>query len=98
MSQQRLSRRRIRDVLRLKYGGGGRSHREIAGILGISHSTVGGYVRRAREAGVSWPLPEGLDDGSLDAALYPARPPSRVPRPEPGTGSGCTGSWRGTRA
>ncbi len=74
--------RKIRDVLRLKYGLG-RSHREIAGILGISHSTVDGYVRRAREAGVSCPLPEGLDDGSLDAALYPARPPSRVPRPEP---------------
>ena len=50
MSQKRLSMRKIRDVLRLKYGLG-RSHREIAAILRISHSTVGSYVRRAREAG-----------------------------------------------
>ena len=49
----------------------------------ISHSTVGSYVRRAREAGVSWPLPDELDDAKLEAALYPATPPSRVRRPEP---------------
>ena len=82
MSQKRLSMRKIRDVLRLKYGLG-RSHREIAAILRISHSTVGSYVRRAREAGVSWPLPDELDEGRLEAALYPPMPPSRVPRPEP---------------
>ena len=34
-------------------------------------------------AGLSWPLPEGLDDAALEAALFPALPPSRVPRPEP---------------
>lgn len=38
---------------------------------------------RAREAGLSWPLPEGLDDAALEAALFPPLPPSRVPRPEP---------------
>ncbi|MDE2796797.1 MAG: IS21 family transposase [Gemmatimonadota bacterium] len=74
--------RKIGDVLRLKYGFG-RSHREIATILRISHSTVGSYVRRAREAGVSWPLPDDLDDAALEAALYPPTPPSRVPRPGP---------------
>ena len=82
MAQKRLSMRKIRDVLRLKYELG-RSHREIAAILRISHSTVGSYVRRAREAGVSWPLPDDLDDAALEAALYPPTPPSRVPRPEP---------------
>ena len=42
------------------------------------------YVRRAVvAAGLSWPLPEGLDDAALEAALFPALPPSRVPRPEP---------------
>ena len=41
------------------------------------------YVRRAAAAGLSWPLPEGLDDAALEAALFPALPPSRVPRPEP---------------
>lgn len=74
--------RKIRDVLRLKYGLG-RSNREIGAMLRISHSTVGSYVRRAREAGVSWPLPDDLDDGRLEAALYPPTAPSRVRRPEP---------------
>ncbi len=74
--------RKIRDVLRLKYGLG-RSNREIAAILRISHSTVGSYLRRAHEAGVSWPLPDDLDDAALEAALYPPPAPSQVPRPEP---------------
>ena len=34
-------------------------------------------------AGFTWPLPGGLDDGALEAALFPAQAPSRVPRPEP---------------
>ena len=77
--------RKIRELLRLKYELG-RSHREIATSLGIANSTVSDYVRRARAAGLSWPLPEGLDDGALEAALFPAPPPSRVPRPEPDWG------------
>ena len=71
MAQKGLSMRKIRDVLRLKYGLG-RSHREIGTILRICHSTVGSYVRRAREAGLSWPLPGELDDRSLEAALVSA--------------------------
>ena len=73
---------KIRDVLRLKYSLR-RSNREIGAILRISHSTVGSYVRRAREAGVSWPLPDDLDDARLEAVLYPPTAPSRVRRPEP---------------
>ena len=74
--------RKIRELLRLKYELG-RSHREIAASLGIANSTVSDYVRRASAAGFSWPLPEGLDDAALETALFPAPPPSRVPRPEP---------------
>ena len=74
--------RKIRELLRLKHELG-RSHREIAGSLGVSSSTVSYSLRRAREAGVSWPLPEGLDDAALEAALYPAPPSSRAARPEP---------------
>ena len=74
--------RKIRELLRLKYELG-RSHREIAAALGVSNSTVSAYASRAAEAGFSWPLPEGLDDAALEAALFPASPPSRVPRPEP---------------
>ena len=71
MARKRLSMRKIRDVLRLKYGLG-RSHREIGTILRISHSTVGSYVRRAREAGVSWPLPDELDDTRLGSGAVSA--------------------------
>ena len=82
MARKRLSMRKIRDVLRLKYGLG-RSNREIGAILRISHSTVGSYVRRVREAGVSWRLRDDLDDARPEAALYPPTAPSQVRRPEP---------------
>ena len=73
---------KTRELLRLKYELG-RSHREIATSLGISNSTVSDYTRRAAAVCFSWPLPEGLDDAALEAALFPALPPSRVPRPDP---------------
>ena len=61
-------------------------HGEIATSLGIAHSTVSDCVRRATAVAFSWPLPEGLDNAALVAALFPAPPPSRVPRPEPDWG------------
>ena len=70
MPKKRLSMRRIREVLRLKHELR-RSHREIARSLGIANSTVSDYVGRARAAGLSWPLPEGLDDAALEGALFP---------------------------
>ena len=97
MTQKRLSMRSIREVLRLKYGLG-RSHRQITAALGIANSTVSLYMSRAAEAGFSWPLPEGLDDAVLEAALFPPQPPSRDVRPEPDpTGRRSTGSFSGTR-
>ena len=77
--------RKVRELLRLKYEPG-RSHREIATWLGIANRTVSDYVRRASAAGVSWALPEGLDDTALEVALFPRPPPSRVRRPEPDWG------------
>ena len=59
MSQKRLSMRRIRELLRLKHEFG-RSHREIAGALGIANSMVSDFARRAAAAGFTWPLEEGL--------------------------------------
>ena len=74
MARKRLSMRKRRGVLRLKYGLG-RSHRKIETMLRISHSTVGSYVRRAREAGVSRPLPDELDDRSLETGAVSGDPP-----------------------
>jgi hypothetical protein len=62
--------RRIREVLRLRHQG--LTERVIARMLGVSNGVVHGYVRRARLAGLNWPLPEGLDDEGLELLLFPA--------------------------
>jgi transposase len=65
--------RKIREVLRLRLGQG-LSQRVVARSVGLSQGAVHGYVARAGRAGLAWPLPEGLDDGQLEALLYPAPP------------------------
>src|SRR5258708_1005530 len=69
MAQQRLPMRKIRDVLRLSAAG--LSKRQIAASLGIGPTAAGACLRRAREAGVGWPLPDDLDDAALERRLYP---------------------------
>jgi hypothetical protein len=61
--------RKIRDVLRLSAAG--LSKRQIAASLGIGPTAAGACLRRAREAGVGWPLPDDLDDAALESRLYP---------------------------
>ena len=68
MGQARLPVRKIREVLRLKADGF--SDRQVAHAIGSSRSTVQECVRRAREAGLSWPLPEEIDEAALHAQLY----------------------------
>jgi transposase len=46
-------------------------------------TTVSEYVGRARSAGLSWPLPEGLDDDGLEALLFPSAAPPEQSRPLP---------------
>ncbi len=65
--------RRIRDVLRLKFEAG-LSDRTLAAAVGISKGAVAAYVYRARAAGLSWPLPAGLDDTALERRLFPGPP------------------------
>ncbi|MGH8010531.1 MAG: sigma factor-like helix-turn-helix DNA-binding protein, partial [Candidatus Binatia bacterium] len=60
MGAKRLPMRRLREVLRLRYGCG-LSLREIARGCSMGTGTVWQYLSRAEGAGVSWPLPEGLD-------------------------------------
>lgn len=82
MPQQRISMRTIRNVLRYYYGEHS-SKREIAGYLGLSPGTVRNYLRRAEDAGVSWPLAEDLTDAALEALLFPAtKCPSARPQPD----------------
>jgi transposase len=62
--------RKIRDVLRLSATG--LSKRQIAASLGIGPTAAGACLRRAREAGISCPLPDDLGDAALECRLYPA--------------------------
>jgi transposase len=50
----------------------GVSERQIAATVGIGRSTVGEYLRRAAVIGITWPVPEGLDDGELERRLFTA--------------------------
>lgn len=75
--------RKITEVLRLKAAG--MSNSDIALSVGTGRTTVYEYLARAEAAGLSWPLPEGLDEQGLDTKLFP--PPSgelaaRRPTPE----------------
>ena len=61
MPGKRLSMRKIREVLRLKYELN-LSNRAIGLSCGIGSSTVSDYIQRVRNGGFTWPLPEGLSD------------------------------------
>ncbi len=77
--------RLISEVLRL--AAQGRSQREISIGTGLAKTTVNRYLRRAEEAGLSWPLLADLDEAALEARLLLAgelRGEPRSGRPEPG--------------
>lgn len=70
MAQSRLSVRKIREVLRLRFETG-LSERQIAASLSIARSTVQECLRRIREAELPWSALGALDDSALQARLYP---------------------------
>ena len=83
MPAERVSMRRIREILRLKHGGA--SDRQIARSLSLARSTVAVTLERAAAANLGWPLPATLSDRVLEAMLYAATAASRArgARPSP---------------
>jgi transposase len=76
--------RQVKEVLRLKWACG-LSDRQIAHSLRISRPTVADYVRRAKDAGLSWPLPKDLGDDVLERRLFARtvkKPPAQRPMPD----------------
>ena len=74
--------RKIREILRLK-AEAGLSDQRIAEAIGAARSTVQECLRRCREAGIGWPLPEDLDEEGLQARLYRRTVPTpRSPLPD----------------
>ena len=61
--------RKIREILRLKYECG-QSDRKIAKSCKVSRSSVAEYIRRAKVAGLTWPLSEDIDDAALEKKLF----------------------------
>jgi predicted transcriptional regulator len=57
--------RKIRDVLRLTFEDQ-MSQRSIERSLGISRTAISDYLTRAKNASLSWPLDEEVDDSDLE--------------------------------
>jgi transposase len=66
---RRLSLRKIREVLRL-HSALGCTHRQIASACHISPSTVGAYIERAVDAGLTWAEAEPLSEAAVEARLF----------------------------
>ncbi|KTD12025.1 hypothetical protein Lgra_1483 [Legionella gratiana] len=74
--------RKIKEVLRLKYSCG-LSNVKIGLSCNISRESVRLYLLRASAAGLSWPVPEDLDDEQLEGLLFPTELISaRLPQPD----------------
>ena len=80
MAKDRLSMRKFKEVLRLKYDHH-LTNRSIAKSCAMSHVTVGKYLDLAEQAGISWPLAEDIDDSQLEQRLYAKVPRSPSDKP-----------------
>ena len=69
MAKDRLSMRKFKEVLRLKFDHH-LTNRKIAKSCALSHVTVGKYLELARQAGITWPLADDIDDTCLQQRLY----------------------------
>lgn len=85
MATERLSMRKTREILRLKWVLG-RSHREIKRAAGVGLATVTDTLARATTAQLDWPAVEALGDDELEHRLYPKSAAAAArPLPDPAT-------------
>lgn len=82
MPQEGLSMRKVREILRLRLGAR-LSSRQVARSCKVSSSTVLEYEKRAKEAGLSWPLPEEMDDAVLERIVRAQLEATKPGRPLP---------------
>ncbi len=88
MPRPHISMRKIRDILRLSLHEG-LSLRQVAASVQMPFTTVGDHVRRARAAGLTWPLPDGLDDDGLEALRFASAAPLGGATPVAGVAEGA---------
>lgn len=71
MPAERLTMRRVREILRYRFEDG-LGHKAISYRVGAAPSTVRETLRRAEAAALTWPLGDEISDAVLEAALYRA--------------------------
>jgi transposase len=74
--------RKITEVLRLKFDVR-LSYDAIGQSCNIGHTTAGEYLSRAKDAGLTWSLPEDMDHSALGNLLYPRSTSRETDRPIP---------------
>ena len=67
---KRIGTMNIKEILQHRHGLG-LTRAQTAAAVGVSTGTVSHILERAAAAGLTWPLPDGLDDEGLRARLYP---------------------------
>ncbi|HDR9504586.1 IS21 family transposase [Burkholderia pyrrocinia] len=83
MPAHRMSMRKLKEVLRLKWSCG-LSHRQISRAIGISVGAISAYAARASAAGLDWDAVEPLADDELEIRLdLPAETAAPTRRVEP---------------
>jgi hypothetical protein len=65
MPARRIRMRKTREIIRLRLGMG-LIQQQVAQNCNCSQSTVHDCIARVKLAGLSWPLPEELDDLKLE--------------------------------
>ena len=68
---RRIGTMNIKEILQHRHGLG-LTRAQTATAVGVSTGTVSHILERAAAAGLSWPLPDSLDDEALRARLYPS--------------------------
>jgi transposase len=71
MANKRLTMRKIRDVLRLRFGAN-LSYQAIKASTKISVGACQKLVKKAEALGLDWPLPDDMDDSQLAKLFYPS--------------------------
>ena len=78
MPTKRLTMRKIREILRLRYDCR-LTFGQIATSCGIGRTTVSDYLNRFKTSSLGWPLPPDIDDIRLEQLLFPSVQLSRSP-------------------
>jgi transposase len=65
--------RQIREVLRLRFEKN-LSERQMARAVGVGRTTIQGFLKKAAQAQLTWPLPPELNDEQLEKLLFPSDP------------------------